>query len=337
MNKKNSNPIALVVADIRNENLGDKVIFLSLSRKLKREGFATVIKVANTYSESGFIKYINYRNIFKLLNSLFKADAVYVGGGGIFQDETSQSNLIYFALVSIIAAFFLKPIHLRGVGITILNTKFSELLVSLICGVSRSIEVRDNDSAMILAKYTNRLITVTADLALEYEPDFSCVPRELLKWEKENYLLISLRPLHNNAKKKTYFSEDVRQNFERKLLSDLFEIAQSLDLKLLFVPFHSSMDYTYLSGLLESYSSKNISLLKHISPDDFCFLAKHSKAVCTMRLHGAILASRYPVPIWAFEYDDKIMHFMKTIGLSKNTVKLKDIDKFGSAFLAKMQ
>lgn len=295
----------LVAADIKNINIGDYAIFESLADSLLVEGFEHVYKLSDHYSQGKNKTMINLYNPFSLLKGFVKVKALYIGGGGIFQDDTSIWNVLYFAVICLLGLMFRKKILIKSVGVTPLHSMVSRYLVLWMCQVADFVSVRDQPSLDNLYELGVTTVVIEEDLALSFNPSRSQgLMEEKFKALKETtYFVVSIRPV---------------SKADESFLNDLSKCISELGLRRgaipLFVPFHGGQDVGYIKRFISDYYSDEALFYEDVSAAEYLFLAAGADLILSMRLHGLILASRFEVPIFAINYNDKVSYFMESIG-----------------------
>lgn len=309
-----SSSFVLVVADIANKNLGDKAIFLSLVNKLREEGFSDIYKLSDRNEVTPNYTLINYLNVFKLIFLVFRADRIVFGGGGIFQDDTSVANPIYFFCVYLIAQIMMKEVVVRSVGVTPLRYNLSSILFERILKGANTVTVRDKGSLLNLQNIASVEASIEPDLALSY----ACSKYTSLKSSLvPPYILVSARPLLGKAAEE---SDVFFRSFESQLLklSDLFQA------RIVLVPFHDEQDYSLLIDMASRIGAE-VRCVDGV--EDYLNLSACAELIICMRLHAAILASKLSVPIYALSYNPKVEYFMDSIGQADRCLPLNQVDQ----------
>jgi N-acetylglucosaminyldiphosphoundecaprenol N-acetyl-beta-D-mannosaminyltransferase len=314
---------ALVVADIKNRNFGDKVIFLSLVDILKSIGFDRIIKLSDKNETDNGVRHVNAFNPLLFVLSLAKSDCVVVGGGGIFQDETSRSNLVYFGLAVLAAKLLFKPVYIVGVGVSELKTASSRLIISFICRAARSIAVRDPDSEYILGRYYSGQIEITPDLALFYTYDRTKVSPEFKRFDGKELCILTLRP--QNAGSEAITDKKIEGAFLEELSIQVAKLVSNTSLVPVIIAFDQDKDVAYIKSYLDRYDRINCVFIDRLEPDDYCYLCEKAKYVISMRLHGLILAFGRAKNMAGLEYDAKVRHFLRSVGLESQCLSLDKI------------
>jgi len=316
---------ALVLADIANDNLGDYAIFRSLSAILLEAGYRHVYKLSVESVPGQHVSLIKYYNPFAVLKALRHSDSVYVGGGGIFQDDTSVLNLVYFSLFTGLARLFRKKIIIKAVGVSPLHSKLAETIVAFICASASSISVRDEGSKEQLRRLFAGPIEVEQDLAFFYtvEQNLGSTRAALSELAESKYILVSLRPLlAGGAAEYSLASEE----FLSVLSAQLHKVCSLYGAKPLFVPFHRRQDNAFICHFLQHYYRGEYLHEPGITVEDYLLLAENAQFVISMRLHAAILAHRCDTSVIALSYNYKVESFMRSIGGANRCIDIGDIE-----------
>lgn len=310
----------LVVADLKLVNLGDELIFNCLSQKLLGEGFEKVVKPSHKNIAGEQVEHFYFLNIFKMLLFLKRAELVIFGGGGILQNNKNLSNLSFFSIFAILAFIFRVPIEVRSVGVTPINSVLAQFLVRAICFRARYISVRDEGSKQNLYDViASTKIVIEKDIALSYKANFNNVSQELHKLKSQRYVFVSLRPL---LKKRSGISDE---DFQKHFAECLRKLCTEKNYIPVMVALHSEKDIEYITDFVQRYQFDEAIVIDCPSPDDICFLLKHSQFAFCMRLHAAILAHVQETNFSALSYSQKIDNFMRSENISSRCFKVKNV------------
>lgn len=310
---------ALVIADIDNSNLGDKLIFNCLSKELIDQGHTQIIKLTNHNKHTGKIVFINYKNILRVYLYCLKSQTIIIGGGGIIQDRTSQANLWFYVLFSLLALLSGKKVIIKSVGATNTNKSLSILAIKILLFTAKSISARDKSSIQTLKKYTNKHICLEKDLAYNFIPPYyEHHPAEAFI-NREPYILVSLRPTLNDQKN---FSID-----ENQLTNALHDaISQTLIEKIVLAPFQQQ-DKKILLKLSNKLSNKKTFFVDALSAEDYYQLSKNASLIIAMRYHAALLGLLVNNNCIGIAYDEKVTSLFTSLNKYEQCLNLKDIDQ----------
>jgi len=319
---------ALVAADIKNRNFGDKVVFLSLLHILQGIGFKQVIKLSDRNEIKNGAHFVDVFNPVHFFQSLLKSDCVVIGGGGIFQDETSKINLIYFGIITCVAKFLFKPVYIVGVGVSELKYRSSRIIVSFICKAAKSIVLRDQDSKHILSSYYSGDVEVSPDLALFYSYDETKVSQGLKRFDGEELCILTLRP--QNAGSERIQDKKIEEGFLEELAIQVEKVVSNTNMIPVVIAFDQDKDAGYINSYLDRYDRVNSIFIDSLAPDDYCYLSKMAKYVISMRLHGLILAFERAEQLVGLEYDAKLRHFLRSVDLEDWCLPLEQVKDISS-------
>jgi polysaccharide pyruvyl transferase WcaK-like protein len=307
---------ALIVADLKNDNLGDLLIFNALSKRLLNENYSKVLKLSNKSYQSESVELVKVTQPLSFLLAFFRADKVYIGGGGIFQDDTSISNIIYFFLNCLLAKLLFKKVEVISVGVTSLYYRVSRILVKMICLMANEVSVRDESSREIISKYSSKKVNVLPDLALSYKPDYNNISKEIYELCESEYMLLVVRPLVGENKSNSQLYRSLVKHLKQYVVKK----------RKIYLPvFHEQKDLGFIQSLVDDVG-ENAALIRTFSIDDYCYLAKNSSVNICMRLHGSILCYVTGVDFLALAYNSKVRHFMESIKKADKCFDLPDIE-----------
>lgn len=162
-------------------NFGDLEILDTILSKLYRDysisiftksAFKIKTKLPIQYFEEGNISFVKPYNLVKVFINILRADAVIIGGGGLFFSYsiidtlrlTAKSQLLYWINVTIIAKIFRKKVFWYGVGFGPFD-KFGEVLTLLTSKIVNKIYPRDEYSFNLLKeKLKSKKLFETSDV-----------------------------------------------------------------------------------------------------------------------------------------------------------------------------
>lgn len=326
---------ALIIADVKNLNIGDQVIFQSLRDILLSSGFSHVYKLSNYSKRLPDTTHLKFFNPLAVVTAFRKSRVIYIGGGGIFQDNTGIWNLVYFGFFTWLAVVFRKKIIIKSVGVTPLYSMISERIVSFICKHADEISVRDVDAQKILAKFTDKQVKVEKDLAFSYrfQSNHDVVREKIATLAEERYLIVSLRPLLEKSGatgNKPQGKLDIAHSnhvFLTELSLQLTKICDFYNITPLFLPFYPGQDNPAINHFTSQYFTGKFIHEEFITADEYAVLAKNAQMVICMRLHAAILGDICSAQVFALSYSYKVEHFMNSIGRQRCCIDLADTNQ----------
>lgn len=110
-------------------NLGDELMFEASKKILKETGFREIfVPYPQQVKSREFIPIRRYNPISLMLN-LKKSHILFLGGGGILQDETSLRSMLYYSMIIEIFSLLKRKVILFGNSLGPLRNKISKCLV----------------------------------------------------------------------------------------------------------------------------------------------------------------------------------------------------------------
>lgn len=272
--------------------------------------------------ETGKIDYISYfpnnikkrplHNIWYLFRQSFamaKHDMVMIGGGGIFFDNepgiTFSKIIFEWKLRLFFARLFARKIVFFGISFEVKNRENYAKLATLFRHTD-TICVRDFGSQAILQK-------IGISSVLFYDSVFLLPPQKRVSYSRQvKRVGIALRGgfLSKN---------DIRA------LVECVEILKKQGMDIVFLSHsfvgsetHNDVEFvrTHFGDSFQITQTMEETLLAYQSID----------AVIAMRLHSAILASMYALPMIIIPYGPKVYALSEMLGLSEHTIDTKNIN-----------
>jgi len=250
------------------------------------------------YWPAGFRSFFTFR-WWRNLKSYYKADAILLGGGGLFADEKPQAPFIW--TMQVFAAFLLrKPVFCFAQSVGPLQTSSGRKLAKFVFQKAKFVTVRDDESKKLLGELGVGNVHVLADpaFALSYtHPTFE---------KRGEYIVLTLRP----------WMKGDQAAIDQELALFIRWVYTKFGFKTLFVPFQK----------LQENDEARYEALRKIIPEDFFELyeGEHSvqgilkvtagsQAVVGMRLHSVIFSSITQTPFLALSYSEKVRNFVKSL------------------------
>jgi len=276
-------PKVLIFGYIGEKNAGDDLILLATLNSLRAEGARVTVLSSNPpLTEKVFkVKAVPSRKLLPVLRELLNCDILVCGGGGIFQDKTSVSSVLYYSLLVLAARSLSKEIRLLHQGIGPLTTGIGRFLTRAVFNSAGNISVRDIES-----KNTLRAIGVKAR-KLPVAGDAVQTLRAFSKRKrgKAKTVVFALRAAPESGNYLDAVAA-VSDNLRRAGVSCKF------------VPFQLPQDR--LPGLERGLYSDFKMVVKAIASAD---------VVAGARYHSLILADMHGIPFIGLNYDAKIKNF----------------------------
>lgn len=310
-------------------NLGDELILRSISNALHRADPAIQVFVAaenpNQVELQHGLQSFRRTDLYESAHQVHTADAVVVGGGGLWHDLTFHragglASLVSGSAISL-AGFGNLPLmgrvlgveyHIIGLGAGPLEDSDARAMVKFLAAQTDSILVRDKDSRTVLESAGVDPEQVRCAPDVVYAVDFpnghgkhaSTLELEALRSKGFRLVGVNLRRwAHVDM-------EDVRTSVERALAA----VSAGEKIAVVGVPMQAgaSHDRSILESLGENLAPH---IPFYLMPDPPMFDAFEQcldllDALLTMRLHAGLLAHRKHVPTVGLAYDPKVSrHF----------------------------
>ncbi|MBN1622553.1 MAG: polysaccharide pyruvyl transferase CsaB [Endomicrobiales bacterium] len=278
-------------------NAGDELILDVLIKNLKnREKDSKIVVLSDNPEETSInhnISSISRWNPLNLLKSLKDSDIVIVGGGGLFQDMTSNLSLYYYLSIIWLAKIFKKKIFVCAVSINELSG-LNKILMGYVLKQADRITVRENESKDFLVKIgcPEGIIEVTADIVFLKEINTG------YQAHRNRKIAFILRAEPDAGENGGVFAE----------LADFF--IESMRSEVMFIPFHMEEDQCYIKGIMNRMKNKSV-LVRWKNPDEIIAIFQEVGLVVSQRLHGLILSALNGIPFLGLSGDSKITRFLK--------------------------
>lgn len=310
-------------------NLGDELILRSISDALQSADPAVQVLVAAENPRQVEIQQglqaFKRADIYESAHQLHTADAVVVGGGGLWHDLTFHragglSSLVNGSTISIAGFGNLPmmgrvlgvPYHVIGLGAGPLHDADAKAMVRFLAQQTESILVRDEDSKAVIAATGVDADAIRCSPDVVYAVDFpenstrAQSTAELEELKAQGYRLVGV-----NLRKWAHADMDaVLIQVERALNT----AAAGQKIAVVGVPMQAGASHDrQILATLGEVLSPNIPF--YLMPDPPSFEAFDQclnllDSLVTMRLHAALLAHRRHVPTVGLVYDPKVArHF----------------------------
>lgn len=236
----------------------------------------------------GELTYLNRWSPWAILKTITRSTHVVVGGGGVFQDQTSRASFWYYAALIFIAKLLRKKIALLSQGIGPLRGRGSRWLFKHLVKNVPLITLRDEASARILEAVAPQIAPIiTADLV--YFDSYIQQERRHNKVPVLGLTLINRLP-QNLLEKIADVLETLPQDFVM-IISD-----QQQDLRIF--PEEWDINKKIIHRLALREESEDYSV----------------QGVITMRYHVGVWASLNTIPFLALSDDPKLTALATTLG-----------------------
>ncbi|PJF28419.1 MAG: polysaccharide pyruvyl transferase CsaB [Phototrophicales bacterium] len=315
-------------------NLGDEAILTALLQALRAQAPSLQFTVVSgdperTASAYG-VEAVEWNNIAALTDAAEAADAIILGGGGLFQDYwgvptqtmlmPDQHGMAYFMAFPLLAALLDKPFALYALGVGPLQTDEGRAFTRAAFEIAGRASVRDAESRSLMIDLgiePDRLIQ-SADPAYLLQPASSVRSSDLFDslrlTEKSAFQLgVALRAWDVGVDQAQWMAQ---------VAAALDGFIDQVQAQVLFIPFQAggdalSDDRAACERVRQQMRHGGRVLIAdpvdHAS--DMLSLLGSCDLILGMRLHSILLAAVVGVPSVGLIYDPKVRQAMKALGL----------------------
>lgn len=294
-------------------NAGDEAILAAIIQGLKREiPDVNIIVLSDSPSDTIREHKVkshdrkDYIGIFGLMGSI---DLLISGGGGLVQDITGFTTVVYYLSIVKMALMRGKKVMLFAQGLGPIRQNKSRMVARYVMNGVTLISYRDEESRILSQSLgiAKPPIFVTADpvFALEPAPKEAIDPiaKELGIIEGGINIGISIRPWKANSDYVNIIST----------ITDYLALHEKANIFLF--PFQDSQDMEVCKSILTKTTQKT-----KIVPRDYPIpvmmgLIGRMDMVMGMRLHSLIFAATQNVPCMGISYDPKVTNVMESLEL----------------------
>lgn len=292
------------------DNFGDEALLYSTKNLITNTFFNTHFKayfmVLDNKKHKGF-KSIPRFLPFKIIKSILSSDIIIFGGGGIFQNKTSNLSLMYYLSIIWLSKLLNKHIVLLGQGMNDIHGFIFKLITKLSL-YNIPITLRDKKSFEFIK--SNKKI-LSSDLLFNY-------PVNIQKNDNEN------NTIYINLRYKPGNNEFVTISNLLFILMGKFKNIISVGLS----PDDLNITNNFLSSInINPYKS----ILLKKDPNEFNAIYQKNSIFLSQRLHGIILATLFNIPFITITNSEKLTQYTKEAGMLKINIELKlDTEKVNS-------
>lgn len=313
------------------DNIGDEAILESiiLSFRKYRNDIEFVVLSSNPEKTSKYlnVRAINRNNLLLIIKELLSTNLFISGGGGLFQDVTSNANIIYYGGLLKIAQILGVKTMIYAQGIGPLNNSISRKILSKLFDKTNIITIREENSTNDLKDMgVKKYINITADPVLTLDKSESNILENLGLNKDKKIIGIAIRPW-----------KDWYERQFKAFSSILYQVANKYNYQILIIPFQKSSDLWLSDELYSCLNSRNygnveISILnKELNPKEMMSLISELDFVIGMRLHALIMASASYIPSLGLVYDPKVKSFCDLVGFPYID-SIKDLDNINNTY-----
>jgi polysaccharide pyruvyl transferase CsaB len=294
-------------------NAGDEAILAAMTQQLKEQIPEVRIIVlsqnpeetAGEYGVESFSR-TDLKGIFHLMG---KIDLFVSGGGGLVQDSTGFTTVLYYLGLVKMAKMRGKKVMLYAQGLGPLNLGRSRMVAKLIMNQANLITYRDEKSRHLSEKLgiTKPPVHVTADPVFALHPPPHEILAPIIEAEGMNTekfkLGISVRP----------WASDVDYIDLIAMLADSY--IRENDAEVFIFPFQESQDMEMCRKLAGKMENPAKVIEKRYSIPELLGLMGQMDMTLGMRLHALIFSIIQGVPTVGISYDPKVSTLMGIMGL----------------------
>lgn len=330
-------------------NLGDDLILTSISDAIEKNvpgGRVTVAAQNSVHVE----KHQGYESFQRVDTNAANyhastADAVVLGGGGLWHDYTferagglpglfhgSKISVTGFAVLPLLANLRGVPLHVVGMGVGPLADSEARLMVAHLAKMASSVTVRDTESKALLDD-----IVGTTDIAVQapdvvYGIDLSQFGSAVPSADKTDRLCIgvNLRPWARGEFETDAIVEKVAAGLQRVIAT----AGKPVHIVLLPMQEGPSFDRLPLAKLRDLIGSKATfeEMSQPLSIDEYLTYMRSIDVLVSMRLHACLLAHRVGTRAIGLSYDPKVALHFEELGRGEFALPLSfETDQLASA------
>lgn len=302
-----SAPSVFVAAWVGSKNLGDELLFASLTRRLRELGCGRIV-VPSVAVEAmralHGVEAVPHRDLRAQSEAIGSCDALVFGGGGLLQDDTSRYNVPFQLSRLWLATLHGKPWAGVGLGVGPLRSLVSRTLVRATLANHRGFVVRDAQSLELLQRLGVRGARLAADMALSLPPVDS---------EPRAELVAVLRPYRSRRRFEIgLHAPRADERFVTEMAKGLDGAARRFGLTTRLVAFEAGRD----DGL-------NREIAAHMETPAECVVPSlqsaidevaRGRVVVAMRYHGAVAAVLAGRPLVTVGYLPKVDSLAAELG-----------------------
>ena len=322
-------------------NLGDELILQSISDALVRADPAVQVAVASEIPQNVEITHglqaFKRSDNFEAAYQLHTADAVVVGGGGLWHDLTVQRagglasmvsgtsiSIAGFGNLPLMGRVLGIPYHVVGMGVGPLEDADAKAMVRYLADQTSTLLVRDPESRNLLlgAGVADERVDVAPDVVYAVDLDASGAPSEhaqeldRLRSEGRTVAVVNLR---------RWAGADMEAVLGETAAA-LNALAADRPLAVVGLPMQAgpSHDRHIVNELADRLSPEVafVMLPDPTSLPEVVQVLRRSDVMLTMRLHAALLAARCSVPAVGLAYNPKVRRQFEEVGRGRYSLGL---------------
>jgi polysaccharide pyruvyl transferase CsaB len=293
--------------------------------------FSCVKNIVRIGSKFNFLK-SDFRGIWR---SLKNAQAVIIGGGGLFQDIYNFNFIPFFSIIVIIAAYLRKRINWYAVGIGPFKRRIARWLCRQAANRAHYISVRDPLSQKRLSELNiQQKIFIAPDPVFLLKPASpskvqSMLTSEGLDISSHPKIGICLQRLFDWGKQSESILSDIMDQWVRDREAEIVFIPLGRYPDSWFNSKAADVDVIIAEKLARLLKSKSVVLSGEYTPDEIMAIIGEMDVIISMRLHGIIMSLARGIPSLALTYrkESKLSSLLTQSGFEENIFFVDNLNK----------
>lgn len=296
--KKNIKTRVLISGYIGFSNFGDDAMLQLLVDHLKEKDCEITALSSNPKeTKDAFgIKAVNYKDYGAIIDAMKQTDILISGGGNLFQNETSNASLLYYASIVFLAKLFLKKVFIYSQGIGPVKGKIANFLTWAAFKSADDITVRDMYSQKKLLKWK-----IKSKFA--YDALWNI---QTPQYDPQNIVGIQLRNYKKANKDMGLYLAKYVDMFFSDMLIKIYALENKYD---------APAAYNLEKALKARNNSLNIKVVLYKTPEQIVNEFSKLNYLIAMRLHAIILGLKIGVKTLPVSYNIKVDNLAKEFGL----------------------
>ena len=247
--------------------------------------------------------------VWKVLKSLWRCDALLSGGGSLLQDRTSTRSLLYYLSIIQAAELFHKPVMLYANGIGPVQKPSNRRRVRRAVERAALVTLRDGSSARELQEMgvTRPDLHVTADPVFNLPPASRERGMELLQAARlpqgSRFAVVSVRDWPGT------------EEFPQKLAGLCDHLRRTYGMEILFLLMQPKHDRNTTGLVRQAMEEPSYLLDTATTPRELMAVLGEAELCVAMRLHTLIFAARMAVPCIGLVYDPKVESYLQELDM----------------------
>lgn len=285
-------------------NMGDDALLLASIERARREfegeELCALTKNGRQDSRSFGVECIKRYSPLKVVRAIRKSDRFILGGGTLFQSETSRRSLFYYSSLVLLARLMRKEVIAWGSGIGRVSGRLDRALLRCAVSSCSSFEARDMRSLAIARHIISSRASEGCDLCesrerfLADERRASFLLERIFGGKPPRFVAISLK---GNA------DTELRMRIARELL-----MKKEQGATLVFFVLCPHEDGKISREMAELVGGR---VVEKLCFDDLCLMLRYAEELLSMRLHALIAARVAGCRAFALGNDEKILGYCR--------------------------